>query len=531
MTSQPVRAVATDWNALRAYCQRMAMEVNVSVGPRFLRWAHGARLAPGSSEVLEGDAPISITLAPDLVDDEPTRLVAALAGLDAAEVLIAPELAGRLPEMYRAAAWRVKETTDTPFAVVQYVRKGRHTERALSWFRDVAHAALTTTFAHVLGADPGPALAMFQALQVHHRHSTGGTAALFVTRSEPVLAGRFEDAFPDQIGQVTPEEALVLVGVLLRHRRIFLQAAWPSGETHRLDEFGWFSGAAQLFLPAYRDLYAHLTTVIENTGGQLSAERPLEYLEGLLIRLRHLLRTHDRLARLHMREAETGANNLTADAGTEQFYAAIQGAVGTLDGLAMLVAVLEGHLPANDVEWRSVTFPTLRSAQRPWVKGLKTYATAVGAAQKGWTPLLAVATSERKQGFHFFPVMGIPLQAGRVIQATAPDGSPLPRFIPDITVGVVKPVEPTVVQLTGPLGRDGVMGIQNDLYLLPWLFIRALTRDLLGLVNGVLAAINASAGVTSNTGTPLLTPAGQVLARRAFAWDEQLQIPLRWGPV
>jgi hypothetical protein len=48
-----------------------------------------------------------------------------------------------------------------------------------------------------------------------------------------------------------------------------------------------------------------------------------------------------------------------------------------LEGLAVLVAQLEGKLPESSDQWGQVTYGKLRSCERSWARGLVTYADSV----------------------------------------------------------------------------------------------------------------------------------------------------------
>ena len=375
--SGPFTARAISWDSVRRWGLRLTAEHLVSMNPEFVRWSRGARLAPGADTVLSQAAPLTITFAPDLTWDDATRLLASLGFLEDVEILMPPELGSSAPEDVGALLWTLAEPNDQGFVAATWGTETKRMTHGLLWCSNIEPAKLTTTFAEQLGTDATLALAMFRALQVHHEGMH--TRKLFVTRSDGILRARSLDIWPRVIGQCTPEEALVIAGLLLRRRSPFHQRV-ARGAQLNTSAFDWYSGAAQLSLPRYLGLYAHLVSEAERADD--SESTPLAYLEGVLMRVKHLIRVHDQLGLLHLLEAEDGANNDTVDRQTQHFYEAIDGVVGLFDGLSGLVAHLEGHLPTNSEEWRRVTFPELRAGQRPWVRDLKRYARVMAAAQR-----------------------------------------------------------------------------------------------------------------------------------------------------
>ena len=513
-----MRALAISWDSIRRWAQRMSAELLLAISPELARWSHGPRLRPDAGQVLDGTGPLLVTLAPDLKNDETTRLIVSLGSLDHVEVLVSPECAARLDPALQPATWSLVAPNENGVVGVEWDMKGKHRQLGLFWFNNVELDRLATRFPDELGADPTTALAMFRALQVHHRHHGGH---LFVTRSPGILAARSLDRFPREIGQCTPEEALVTIGILLRQRNTFPQAAHPLGDAVNSSPYDWYCGVAQMLMPRYRDVFQHLAQIAESRKQE--ENKALAYLEGVATRCRQLLRAHDRLGFVHFGEADRGSNNLTSEAQTEDFYNSIDSAVGMLEGLAVLVAELEGHITTGK-EWRTVTFPALRQAQLPWVKSLVKYGGVVPAVTSSWTPILSLAIHERKQSFHYYPVVGRSLKFGEVISASSPDGIPLNRFLERVNFGCIKPVQQQKDLSWITQGTDGMLMVENQLYLLPWLFIRAVMRDLLNVVDAVLGAVATADGITlSGNSTEILSSAGQDLAQRMLALDQSLQ--------
>jgi hypothetical protein len=340
----------------------MTAELLYAIRHEWARWFAGAATAKDGADLFDG-TPLSMTLAPDLdADDESVHHLVRMGMLDEVDCLAAPELAARLNADLGARTWTVNATDG--HVGVEW-RSGRHTINygALDWFGNLPLAELTTKFVEHFGSESEAALAYFRAMQMHHQSPT---RSLFVTRRAAVIRGRYE-GFPGPIGQCTPEEALVLAGVVLRARGVFIDTLVPSVGQVRPSGYNWYCGASQELLTPYLDAFAHLVDQAESTdNADLNA---LQYLQGIHARFKTLLRAHDRLGALHLRALRSGANNDITDQQSDAFYTAVQAAGGMLEGTAVLIAELEGNVPQK--EWRSVTFPTLVAGERPWTKGIE----------------------------------------------------------------------------------------------------------------------------------------------------------------
>lgn len=197
-----------------------------------------------------------------------------------------------------------------------------------------------------------------------------------------------------------------------------------------MSQYDWFCCAAQLSIPRYRSVYAHLAARTEtgNTGDEESLAR----LEGIATRCRHLLRAHDRLGLLQLQDGwRRKTDNLSIMRQTESYYNAVDAATGMLEGHA---AQLDGKLPEGSDQWGQVTYGNLRIRERSWAKGLAKYADSVTAARSSWTPLLSTISSDRIQGFYYFPILGRSIPFGSVVQRRSPDGTSQPRFIPGLSI-------------------------------------------------------------------------------------------------
>jgi len=284
----------------------------------------------------------------------------------------------------------------------------------------------------------------------------------------------------------------VVVRLLLRERGFYPNGLSDSWFVTKVSEYDWFCGAAQLSIPRYRSVYAHLAARAEtgNTGDEESLAR----LESIATRCRHLLRVHDQLGLLQPQDGWRGkTDNLGIMRQTESYYNAVDAATGMLEGLAVLAVQLEGKLAEGSDQWGQVTYGNLRICERSSARGLAKYADSVTAARSSWTPLLSTISSDRIQGFHYFPILGRSIQFGSVVQRRSPDGTSQPRFIPGLSICGMRPPPPRNEALSlSTSSEDGVLHLHDVDYPVPWLFVRALFCDVLRAVETVLEVIVAA---------------------------------------
>lgn len=262
----------------------MTVELLLGIDHQWAIRFAGATLAKDSRGPFGSD-PLSMTLAPDLdPNDESVRYLVKLTMLDAVECLVAPELAQGLDPELGGVAWRTEKRDNLDVAIWS-TRKNTPTEMVLNWASNIPTDMLTTHFPEQLGSDVTGAIACFRVLQVHHRLPVG---SLFITRNGSVLRGRY-DGWPHQIGQCTPEEALILAGLVLRRRNVFIDILRLYGRVipHR---YNWYCGAAQTLLPSYLKAFADFATDAEKRNA--TNDLALQYLEGILTRFKSLLRSH-----------------------------------------------------------------------------------------------------------------------------------------------------------------------------------------------------------------------------------------------
>ncbi len=503
---------AIGWESIRAYGQTMSADVLLDVDHRWAMWFAGAAPAKRGQDPFGKDA-ITITFAPDLdVQDEAVQHVLRLSLLEEVECLVPPELAPQLSTELGGLSWQIEKDGDQVVAMWK-TKKNTVSHHLLNWASNVSPEMLTTHFSEQLGSDLPNAISYFRALQVHHSFPL---RSLFITRSRSVLRGRY-DGWPHEIGQCTPEEALVLVGVFLRQRNIFVDILSPSLKRipHR---YNWYCGAAQVLFSRYLDVFADISNGAEKRDAV--QDRALLYIEGILTRFKSLLRAHDQLGELHFRALRSGAtNDINEDQG-DTFYAAAQSAAGILEGIAVLIAELEGNVQAH--EKRNVGFPALVAGTRPWVRNLQRYRPVAECAVRSRTPLLTLITGQRLQGFHYYPVMGSSGEFGETVPLLV-NGREEVRILKRLSLPLIRLPEPPDDMSWITSGVDGLLLIGGRLYIFPWLALRSAIRDLVHLVENTLEALCTVQGETStHRETVFLSLQGRDLVRRVLDFHVSL---------
>ncbi|SRR5579884_354350 len=278
-----ISTLAVNWDGVRTYGQFMTGEFFFNIDHHWATWFAGATFSKEGRDPFDSQ-PLTMALAPDVdPDDQSVRYLLKLALLDEVECLVAPEVAQRLDPELGAIAWHIEKRNTIDVATWR-PRNDTQVTTVLSWASNIPIEELTARFSEQLGSDNTQALAYFRALQVHHSLPM---RSLFITRNTQVLRGRY-DGWPYQIGQCTPEEALILAGLVLRQRGIFLDTIERSRRVipHR---YNWYCGAAQTLLPSYLNAFADLATAAEQRNA--TRDPVLHYMEGILTRLKQLLRS------------------------------------------------------------------------------------------------------------------------------------------------------------------------------------------------------------------------------------------------
>ena len=270
-------------------------------------------------------------------------------------------------------------------------------------------------------------------------------------------------------GIVTPEEALRLIGVLLRFRDDF-----RTGAHHSVDSTLFYSALARGLLPTTMRAYRHCLAPERRECREVAAE----HLEGIISRLEHLLAAADQLAAFAQREATYSAGNGLLDQQLYHLQNAVVLVTGALDMLAWFVATLDGATPSPfDVDWGRL-FGTKQA--RPWITQLHdpmAIAIRDAATTTGSDPVLTTATIFRDSYQHRHPLRGG--------VADFRDAFRLPAVLASVV---------DVRATLGPgrrldAGTPGLIEREEFQLLLPERFHRALIAALVRNIENVLGAV------------------------------------------
>jgi hypothetical protein len=484
-----------NWDSVRQIGQRTSVHILLGISPEEARWLQGARVQPKQTGhepfMTEEEGPLRVVLAPDLaVDDPDTRLLAQLDSTSAVEVIAAPEsplLA--VPDLH-IRSWSL-HSHDSHLIAEWHHDDSAH-QTALSWAGNWAEDDIARNLGPLVPGTREDRIAYFRAIQFHRRHSPQ-PSHIFVTRVPAIIAARTGSHFPNALGQCTPSEALMIAGLVLRHRNDFAVEV-SRGYPASVDKFSWYAGVAELLMPSYLPYLRHLTKECEAAGTVTNGA--LDYHEGILIRTKHVLAAHDALGWLHLVEGEKGSDNVTLGDQTLWLYSGFQAAIGALEGLARLVGERAGAMRSTG-ERRELTFATLLNRTGKWSGRLASHTNVIDAARAAYTPVLQLAAGLRGGGFHESPLIGQTLAFGHGTNVFDADGRARPNWIEDLTLGSIHPA-----RFEGDLkwvthGVDGMIALRSRRvpYLLPFPTIRAVLRDVANLLDQSFAALATNDGV------------------------------------
>ena len=459
---------------------------------RGARIDHDSIAGVRGDEVLEGTADLSLTLAPDVPAEDPiVRFLAGLSRLDGVDLIAPGPIAEDLGGSAAVASWTVEDRTGH---VVAVCRRGSDVrEVSLRFASNFSEDDVRRVYGPVLH-EGDDVMAHWRAFQLHRARGRAGR--LFVTRRQGLIDARSSDVFPGDSGQATPEEAMHILTLALRRRGLYvIEADASTGYIGQYDPFGWTSAVTKALLPSYLTYHAHLVNESEGGGPMLA----LDHCEGVFKWVRLLVLALDRLAALHLREGSVGSNNWLMLSQSEGVASAVQSAAGALEAVAGLIAQrARAVLTAGDR--RQVSYPSLISQSKPWSRRLGRYGAVATRAGTGATGLLELAASMRDQGFHYHPLTITDLAVGKVIQVQTDQGAPEPRFIPELSLAAVQPMSGTPDPAWATHGTDGiVLQGEDPPYLLPWQYVRAVTRELTNCVDRVLTELGVLEGVVGGT--------------------------------
>lgn len=492
------RAESISWTSVREMGERLQKTILLYVSPAEARLWRGARIDHDSiagvrgDEVLDGTADLSLTLAPDLSAEDPiVRFLAGLSRLDGVDLIAPRSTAEDLGGSPRVASWTIEGRNGH---VVAVCRKGSTVrEVGLRFASNFAHGDVSRVYGPLLHRDDD-VMPHWRAFQLYRARGSAGR--LFVTRRQGLIDARSSDAFPRDSGQSTPEEAMHIATLTLRRRGPHvIEADANTGYIGQYDAFDWTSAVARALLPSYLTYHAHIASEAEAGGSMLA----LDHCEGVFKWVRLLVLALDRLAELHLREGSVGSNNWIMLSQSEGVASAVQSAAGALEALAGLIAQRAGAVVTAG-DRKQVSYPSLINQRKPWTQRLGQYAPAAALAGTGATGLLELAASMREQGFHYHPLTITDLAVGKTIQVQTGQGIPEARFIPELSLAAVQPMSGAPDAAWATHGTDGII-LQGDdpPFLLPWQYVRAVTRELTACVNRVLVELGAIEGIATST--------------------------------
>ncbi len=482
-------------------------------GPALLRSSRPR----ASNPLFEPTAPMRILLAPDLSPADATaQNLVNLAEHEGVEVHAHPTVAEKFGSVHIRRFELMKR--DHGFTVRW--RNGSRTAESLVLIAERADSLAIGLLREV----PPPNEMEAWAATVTWAWSHDSPIQLTATRhSQAVWERTTTSGFADR-GFMSPEEALAAVLAVLHHHNRYIVVAGP-GYLHRCDTFGWYSGAAQIATPWYRSIF---TAVVEEreTTADPSAPSPdllLDCLQGIFVRIRQLLRIHDRLAWLSLVEASEGANNGAVDEQADLVFDAVSAVNGVLDGLVVWLVEREG-IQAG-AEKKSVGFPALhaKGKSKKWVAQFARHAGAIALLQRPPHPILRLASEMRLKGYHYHPLLTTVLQFPELVQVTDADGSDRWAAVREETAGAVRVGQPLAGDLGLPYGVDGFVVLEDDAFALPLGFVRGLLREFLRLLNEVLEQVAKAEGLRLDTDNEYFGRASPYAAA-AVDFDRQLAI-------
>jgi hypothetical protein len=320
----------------------------------------------------------------------------------------------------------------------------------------------------------------------------------------------------------TPEEAVMTAMTYLHHHNRFVVEA-NHGFIHRVDAFSWYSGLAQLAMPWYRSLFISIVNERQAEGNEPSTDLLLDCLQGLLVRVRQLLKIHDRLLWLSLIETHEGAKNQRVDEQADLVFDAVNAVNGALDGLVVWLVEREG-IDAG-TERKSVGFPALRAKGPPkkWVQAFSRYQATVAILQTTLHPILKLASDLRIKGYHFHPLLTSVLQFPELLEVTDPDGSARWVTIHEETAGAVRIGQPLASDLGLLYGIDGFVVFPDDAFSLPLGLVRGLIREFLKLLNDALEKVAKADNLSVDPPSEYF-PRPSPYATFALDFDRQLVI-------
>lgn len=518
------RALAVSWDSMRRYGLALESVLLAALPPEELRRLRGpavkrVNLRGERHPLNDPDEPVGVLLAPDLDPADPVvQLLANAAQWDHIRVFADEDLSQTLSPI-PVTPWTPEIRPEGTMA--QWGEGKEHGSAILSYGPRVPGAMGRIAMP---GAPPGDELDRMDLAMTFARASRS-PVHITATRKEAAIWTRATGSGAAEWGLCTPEEALGVALLLQAHHGRHLIQAGP-GYISSANNFTWYSGLAQVALPAYLSVFSDEVTKWSSMPESEPRPQSADVLQGVHARVRQLLRTHDELAWIALTEGVDGSDNDMLQVQSELLFDAVSAVNATLDGLTVWL-VARDPVPVPPQQAVFVGFRTLRAGQHPWTKGFTHYKTAVDLLRAPISPILGLTTDLRKVGYHYHPLLGTSLQVAQLVEVMDQSGQKDWRVAREVTAGAVR-IPADQVQAYGlTYGVDGIIALDGDAFALPWGFVRAVLRDFIDLTAAVLEAIAVADGHTTHPKTELIDPESPY-AR--FVLDFTAQLPID-GPA
>lgn len=416
--------------------------------------------------------PLRLTLASDALDASPAvcQQILGLAESTNLEVVVSPFVQGSLApsvvpfsiEHKKGPYWGVRRTN----------REGE------PLFSVDAEPELLTSLGKVVSEDGSMTSEQGKHLILELKAHEAFENDLFVTLNEYSLnrrTDRNQGIFGPR-GIVTPEEALRLVGVLLRFRNDFRVSTDVN-----VDFTLFYSALTRGLLPTTMRAYRHCLS----SNHRECLDTAANHLEGIIARIEYLLTGADQLAALAQREGRYSADNKLLAQQLYHLQNAVVLVTGALDMLAWFVAAIENVKPPRaEVDWKwlfGVKQAKGPEGARIWINDLREpMAVKIRNAAMGLPhdPVLAAAAMLRDSYQHRHPFRGAVCDFRDALQ------------LPAVLASVVD-----LCSTLGPRRRfdakkvPGLIEREEFQFLLPERFHRALIGAVIRNVENVLKAV------------------------------------------
>jgi hypothetical protein len=512
-----IKALSTNWDSLRKFGQRLEHVVLASLPPEEIRRLRGPALKrsekPQESPLFNHNETLRIMLGPDLsAEDDTVRLLGQLANLEDVRVFADVESRDRL-SIRGLEPWAVESLNGV--VVGRWGAADHERQLLLATEPTISLGTALGVMGTDTGSFTGPTILRYsEALSFMTAYS--GPMHMMATRIPGALLQRATRHSLATAGIVSPDEAL-LAALIIRHGRGRHVSTVNDGFISNSESFGWYSGLAQMALPNYLQLISKIASELQANGD--TTDQIYDCFEGTFKRVRQLLRIHDQLGFLQLLESAQGTNNSLKDEQGDLVFNAVSNVQSALDGFVVMLHRRACVPLKSSKAINRVSFRNLHDDADNWCKQFGKYQTVADICKEPVAALLDVALNLRRVGFHYYPLMSAALSFNEWMEIVDQAGEKQIRSIREETAGAVRFGEakwPT----TGPTyGIDGMIPTDDELYALPWGFVRALLRETLILFSRLLHQLADVEGVTEQQ-DQIYFPTASPYARFMLRWDQ-----------